>query len=156
MAYLKSNSFAIFDVAFDLVGFNLNRHFLYLQSTLLSTKIISCPCATSLQFVVINEFQFLLSIYLWNVDAILFQAELPKVLLDRRSALRPLEIVVFYPHSTINFLLFDQGSAISILSSYWIQELFVDRSVDTIFISGRGSSIWSRLHHSRSLWSRTV
>ncbi len=31
------------------------------------------------------------------------------------------EIVVFYPHSTINFLLFYQGSAISILSSYWIQ-----------------------------------
>jgi hypothetical protein len=70
------------------------------------------------------------------LDFISFQAELSKILLERRLALCSLEIVVFYPHSTINTLLFDQGSAIFILSSYWIRDYFVDRSVDTIFVSG--------------------
>jgi hypothetical protein len=45
------------------------------------------------------------------VDAILFQAELSKFCWSG-GRLYAHEIVVFYPHSTINFLLFDQGSAI--------------------------------------------
>ena len=93
------------------------------------------------------DFSFYRQFYLWNVDAILFQAELPsfvKATVGSRLALCPLAIVVFYPHSIINIiLLFDQGSTILILSSYWIRNYFVDRSVDTIFISGR-SRIWSR------------
>ena len=66
-----------------------------------------------------------------------------------RLALCPLAIVVFCPHSIINIILLfdhpDQGSAILILDCYWIRNYFVDRSVDTMFISGR-SRIWSRLH----------
>ena len=50
------------------------------------------------------DFSFYRQFYLWNVDAILFQAELPsfvKAAVGSRLALCPLATVVFYPHSII-------------------------------------------------------
>ena len=61
-ASLKFNSFAIFVGAVDGVGFNFNRYFSSSVYVVVDINQLSCPCATSLQFVVNKGFQFLSSI----------------------------------------------------------------------------------------------
>ena len=81
-----------------------------------------------------TDFSSYCQFHLWNADAILFQAEFSKFYWSG-GRLYAHEIVVFYPHSTINFLLFDQGSAIFDFKQLLdTGTFFVDSSVDTIFI----------------------
>jgi hypothetical protein len=127
-------------VAVEGVGFNFKCYFS-------SSVYVVAHVRPVFSLLLSTDFSSYRQFYLWNVDDILFQAELPSFVeaaVGFRLALCPLAIVVFYPHSIINIiLLFDQGSAILYLSNYWIRSYFVDRSVDTIFISSR-NSIWSR------------
>ena len=103
----------------------------HLQSTLLSTQIIwsylahvrpSVCCYQRISIPIILSMENYLSSILWillwicyylvDCGCYFISSWASKVLLERRLALCPIEIVVFYPHSTINILLFDQGSAI--------------------------------------------